>query len=247
MRKYQSMPDQVVACWVDEDVHEKSGTVNFHYHNVEEWLEILKGEMTFFSAADRHEFPLGEGQALHIPQGEVHRVEIGPGGVTYRMWTPVKLPKPFRLDLDPDVLQLIERNLKVHDQENQWDRRDPSAPREELEQKDEYKFLSGFVAEDLIFHTAAGSVLRTREKYVWRTPSPGLWRSSSGSVRILDLQRDGPSGPVTSMLLSTVVHTRKEADPRNSVVNFRSFIKEPGGWVCRLWLNYREPQLGDGS
>ena len=136
MKKYQSMPDQLVTCWVDEDVHEEPGKVYFHYHSVEEWLKILKGEVTFFSAGNRHKYPLGEGQALNIPQGEVHRVEIGSSGVTYRMWTPVELPKPFRLDLDQDVLQLIERNLKVPEQENQWDRRDPSTPWEELQEKE---------------------------------------------------------------------------------------------------------------
>jgi hypothetical protein len=125
MKKYQSLPEQLVASWVDEDVHEKPGKVEFHYHTVEEWLKILKGEMTFFSAANKHKHPLGEGQTLHIPQGEVHRVEIGSAGVTYRMWTPLEATEPFRLDLDQDVLQLIERNLKVPEQENRWDRRDP--------------------------------------------------------------------------------------------------------------------------
>jgi mannose-6-phosphate isomerase-like protein (cupin superfamily) len=90
MKKYQRMPDQLVVCWVDEDVGEEPGKVDFHYHSVEEWLQILKGEMTFFSAGNRHKYPLGEGQALNIPQGEVHRVEIGSSGVTYRMWTPLE-------------------------------------------------------------------------------------------------------------------------------------------------------------
>jgi hypothetical protein len=209
---------------------------------VEEWLKILKGEVTFFSAGNRQKYPLSEGQALNIPQGEVHRVEIGSSGVTYRMWTPVELPKPFRLELDQDVLQLIERNLKVPEQENQWDRRDPSIPWEELQQKDDYRFLSGFTSEDLIFHTATGLVFRTKEDYLRRKPSPAVWRFSSGCVCILDLRKDEESGAVTSLLLSTVVHTRENAGPRKSAVNLRSFVKESSDWVCRLWLNYLEPQ-----
>lgn len=121
------------------------------------------------------------------------------------------------------------------EQKRQGDRRDPSTPWEELQQKDDYRFLSGFVSEDLIFHPAAGLVLRTKEEYLRRKPSPAVWRFSSGSVRILDLGKDEQSGAVTS-LLSTVVHTRENAGPGKSAVNLRSFDKGSSDSVCRQAL-----------
>ena len=111
---------------------------------------------------------------------------------------------------------------------------------------DEYAFLSSFVSEDLIFHTANGSVLRTREEYVWRPPALGLLRSSSGSASILHLAREQASGLAKSVLLSTIVHTQKEG-ARQSVVNLRSFVKQSDSWVCRLWLNYIGPQPNDAD
>ena len=75
-------------------------TVDFHYHDVEEWLEVLEGTITFFSACEQPYAP-AVGEALNIQPGEVHRVELGPEKVKYRMWLPVDMSgKTFEHKLD---------------------------------------------------------------------------------------------------------------------------------------------------
>jgi len=79
--------DQVPGTWIEEEVSHKFGEdADFHYHEVDEWLEVRRGGFAFYSAEDL----LGSGEpitctvkdVLHIPQGEVHRVKItDPAGV----------------------------------------------------------------------------------------------------------------------------------------------------------------------
>ena len=66
-------------------------SLKFHYHDVEEWLQVRQGEMSFVSAKG-HIYRVEAGRILEIPRGEVHRVEIGPSGVEYQMWLPVSMP-----------------------------------------------------------------------------------------------------------------------------------------------------------
>src|SRR5258708_38277213 len=65
--------------------------VGFHYHDVEEWLQVTEGKATFVSAGGM-QYPLDVGDVLQIPRGEVHNVEIGPGGVDYQIWGPGAVP-----------------------------------------------------------------------------------------------------------------------------------------------------------
>src|SRR6185295_20363317 len=158
----------------------------------------------------------------------VHRVEVYAGGAAYRMWTPVAPPSPFRLDVDDELGQLVQRNLQLPDQENSWDTRPLAGPEPELRGTDHYRFLEAFVAHDLLFRNAGGAFL-TKEQYLARAPSPGLQRSSSGTLRFLHVRRDPPA----SVLLSTVVRTRQEGGPPRSFTNLRSFVQGTAGWSCR--------------
>jgi hypothetical protein len=205
--------------------HDPGKTYPFHYHTVEEWLEVRRGAICFFSASGC-EYRLVEGMALWIPQGEVHRVEVGSNGVDYRMWTPVEVSDgPFAHNLDPDFLALIETNLKVPQVEDNEDR------------ESFRKFFDDFLAPELTFRTAPGGLLR-KDGFLAR-PVGDVRRESSGSVCILHASSE-------SLLLATVVHTRPRAGgPRSSFANIRLFVKEGNVRKCLIWLNYPQPMPGD--
>src|SRR5262245_30031643 len=111
MKSFAKMPHESVEGWPSEDISYPAGSapVEFHYHNVEEWLEVLEGAITFFTAADEPHYALAAGQALNIDPGEVHRVEIGKEGVKYRMWLPVQLSEStFQHRLDNEEVKLVK-------------------------------------------------------------------------------------------------------------------------------------------
>jgi hypothetical protein len=67
MEKYRIMPGQVVDGWPSEDVHHLPGSepVDFHYHDVEEWLEVLEGTITFFTAGERRTLVAAFAMRMH--------------------------------------------------------------------------------------------------------------------------------------------------------------------------------------
>ena len=233
MNKYPSMPRQLVDGLPPRNVPHPAGEqVDFHYHDVEEWLEVLKGKISFFSAGEL-EYSLVEGEALKIPQGEIHRVAIGPEGVTYRMWVPVN-DEFFSHMLDDKDMSLVRRNLELPEVENRWDAR----IRENLTGGDNKNraFLDDSLSADLTFCTADGKLLVGKVAYLDRPPADVIIRYPSDSIRIL---LKGPE----SILLSTVVYTElKKGGPRQSFSNSRLFVKEGDIWKCRVWVNY--PELG---
>ena len=89
MEKRDAIPNDVATGWRSQEVsHDPDDRRPFHYHDVEEWLQVLRGDIRFFTEGE-DEYPLRKDDVLRILPGEVHRAEIGPEGVTYRMWTPV--------------------------------------------------------------------------------------------------------------------------------------------------------------
>jgi hypothetical protein len=231
MQKFERLPEGVVTGWASEDVFAEKGRVfPHHFHELEEWLEVLEGNIAFFSAGDSDDspsFPLGPGQALTIPRGEVHRVVVGARDVTYRMWTPIKAPSKFAKEIDPDLWQLIRDNLEIPAKENVWDVRNKNEPIEVQRKMDEYYFLEGLLDDGLIFRAGNGDEFDKSRYLARRTGSDK--RVSPGSLRILD-RRDA------SILLLTLVHT---GDTRLSFANLRLFVKDRSErWRCRVWLNY---------
>jgi hypothetical protein len=211
--------------------HDPSQDADFHYHEVEEWLKVTQGEVSFYPAkslVDPGTKPLvcGVNDVLRIPQGEVHRVVIGPAGVTYTMWTPVPSGSCFQRLLAPDLQELVARNLRLPEVENRYD---AAGGNTTALAADDRQFLEDFVSAALTMHTLPGDVL-DRQGYLGRRPGSSH-RSPSDAVEVLH----ATSQP-ESVLLSTVVTTDQPAH----VVNLRLFIKEDGHWRCRVWRNYRK-------
>ncbi len=223
MKTYSAMKSELVDNWPSSvEPHAAADQVALHYHEVEEWLEVLDGEITFSSAGGQKHV-IRKGEALNIPQGELHRVEVGPNGVQYRMWTPIPVcDETFRKELEPDELELVRRNLELPGAENRKDANPSNTA-----------FLSDFVSSDLIFRSGGGDIVTGKDAFLKRPPSP-VTRSSSGSVRVLHKG-------VSSLLISTTVYTTPiEGGQAKSFVNLRLFRKENSGWKCLVWMNYLE-------
>lgn len=232
MKIYQNMPRELVDGWPSEDVHHPRGSepVGFHYHGVEEWLEVLEGTITFFTARERP-YALVVGEALNIQPGEVHRVEIGPEGVKYRMWLPVGMSgKAFQQKLDQQDMALVRRNLDLPEFENRWDERSPDAP---AAANPNGEFLDNFTSAELIFRNAKGKFLG-KKAYLGRPRAP-LTRAPSDTICILYKDAD-------HVLLSTVIQTQSTATgAREFYSNTRFFVRADGSWKCRVSMNFPEP------
>jgi len=218
MNIYRTMPHQLIEGWSAQWVqHAGDDQFGFHYHDVEEWLEVQSGDIRFFSAGGV-EYHASAGEALHIPLGEVHRVQIGSGGVTYQMWTPIAVNEDaFAHKLDDEELALVQKNLGVPDAEDAGN----------------MEFFKDFLSDTLIFRTAKGLLLN-KGAFLKRPPA-SITRVQSDGVRFLHKSGD-------SILLSTVIHTMlKDGGERQSNSNNRLFVREDKIWKCRVWLNYPEP------
>jgi hypothetical protein len=232
MTKYPSMPRQLMMGdrRPSERTHPPEQQVDFHFHDAEEWLEVLHGEISFFTAGGV-KYPLVRGEALKIPQGEVHRVEIAPEGVTYQMWVLDNSGKPFESHmLDDEDISLISKNLELPEIENRWDRRNEEGVSPTENEKNR-ALLDALLSEELTFCNAAGMVLRKKD-YMDR--APGDRRTSSDGIRIL---YKNPK----SMLLATTVHAQSKEGSRKSFSNYRLFVKEEDVWRCRVWMNHPDP------
>ncbi len=229
MERFDSLPRNAVEGWPQQLVkHPPLERVPFHYHAVEEWLQVMHGALTFVAPGGA-EIPVTTGQALRLPPGEVHRVDIGPDGTSYEMWTARdERDDMFAHPVSEDLLALIARNLTLPEVENRWDRRnrDQPTPRD----REDETFLLETLSPALVFRTGKGGYL-DRGHYLRRPPpNPLFVRSSSGSVQVLHEGAD-------SLLLSTVVHTSRDDGSTAAFTNVRLFVREDGRWMCRVWLN----------
>jgi hypothetical protein len=217
MRIYPSLPLPIVEGWaLSNQIHPALQKVDFHYHDVEEWLEVLRGGITFFVLSGQA-FPLSVGGVLQIPRGEVHRADIGAEGVEYRMHLPVEMTDAFANRLSPDEIAMLQTNLEFPIRE---DNRDGQA----------VEFFDGHLSEALTFCRADGTVVckdafRDRDKLTDRD------HRSSGTARILNRTPKG-------ILLSTVVTVGATSAAPKHYTNVRVFAKESEIWKCRIWVNY---------
>src|SRR5262249_29338691 len=117
MRVYRRLPRSILeGLHRDEETLSAKQRVSFHYHDIEEWLKVTRGGMSFFTlGGDEHR--LSAGEVLHVPQGEVHRIVAGPEGAVYeghvRRGVAVVSNRLNAAELD-----LLRRNLKVPDYED---------------------------------------------------------------------------------------------------------------------------------
>jgi hypothetical protein len=235
MERFDSMPREAAEGWLWQDVAHPAGEqMPFHYHDIEELLEVTLGALRFVTPGGR-EFSVTRGQALRIPPGEVHRVDIGPEAASYHMWTPrEERDGAFPHRVSEELLTLLKDNLALPDVENRWERRNRARPSQE--DGDDEAFLLNMLLGMLIFRTAKGLYL-DRGQYLRRPqPEPAIVRSTSGSIQVIHETSD-------TALLSTVVETSRSNGARASSSNVRLFVKEEGAWKCRVWLNSPEPSV----
>jgi hypothetical protein len=217
MQLHSAIPDEIASTWIhDRDPHHPPGQHReFHYHDVEEWLKVLEGNISFFTLGHLT-YDVGVGQVLAIPRGEVHEVQVGPQGVTYEMWLPVPVPdKKFANYLSAEELELLSDNLDFPRREEVGDAR----------------FFDHILSNQLTFCGADGAVLG-KAGFIGKGFETRR-RKSSGSVRVLNRS----SG---SFLCSTVVTVPSPEGQPLAFTNLRLFVKEADGLKCRVWINYPE-------
>ena len=150
MRFHLGMPQPMVVGWVETIEHHPAAyTAELHYHDVEEWLEVIRGEIAFFTISGQG-VKIMVGQALNIPRGEVHRVEVGKEGVEYRMWVPIATGSDFPKKLTPEEIDLLEKNIAF--------------PRyEDNRNNDALPFFADILSDELSFCRADGTVVDKRK------------------------------------------------------------------------------------
>jgi Cupin domain len=218
MKVYTAVPGGLVDGW-QESVQGLSGRqmIDFHYHDVDEWLTVISGEITFSSLAGAP-FRIGVSRALHIPRGEVHRAEAGPQEVEYRMFLPIAV-SAFVNDLTEKEVAALRQHLEFPEYE------DGRA-------ENGREFFESTLSDQLVFCRASG-VCVDRDTFIAEA-FVDKNRSSSGSIQVLNKTKNG-------LLISTVVEMA-EADGVRSFMNVRLLATEEDGELrCRLWVNY--PQL----
>jgi hypothetical protein len=227
--------DTRIEGWFKRDVaHIPNERVEFHFHEVEEWLEVLEGDATFYSAGGRP-FRVSKGKVLGIPQGEVHRVEIGPEGMWYRMWLPVAVsPQAFSIQLGDKDMEVISAHLDLPTLENQRDegRKNPNATPTSRALIAEV-LLDQFMSKRLSFRDARGQT-HDKWQYLNRRPSDGS-REPARDRSVCVLHKC-PS----CLLLSTIVDVRQrqESSPSGSYMNLRLLGDEEDAWKCVTWMNF---------
>jgi Cupin domain len=215
MRVYPSLPVSILSGWASTNqTHSPRQNVDFHYHDVEEWLEVLRGEITFFTISGQ-QFRLTIGSVLQIPRGEVHRAEVGADGVEYQMLLPVTVPETFANRLGVDELAMLQTNLEF-------------PIREDNKDGDAAQFFEEHLSEALLFCRANGRVVC---KEAFRDGFADQTRSSSGTVQILNRTQ-------SAVLVSTVVTMGAGGAAPKRFTNIRLFAKESGSWKCRMWINF---------
>lgn len=214
MNVHSAVPLELVDHWEEsEQTLSPLQVVDFHYHDVEEWLTVVRGEITFFTLTDTP-FQLDVAGTLHIPRGEVHRAEVGSDGVVYRMFLPVPIPS-FAKKLTAEELDALMRNLEFPQYE------DGRA-------EDGSEFFENALSDQLVFCRANGMCVDKRTFIEEAFVDKG--RSSAGSIQILNRTENG-------LLISTVVDVA-DANGVHSFVNLRFLAAEGGTLRCRLWVNY---------
>ena len=221
MRIYPALPRDLVDGWASSTENHPAGQmVGFHYHDVEEWLEVRRGAITFFSLSGEKK-PLGAGSVLHIPRGEVHRAEIGAEGVAYQMYLPVAPSTGFANRLAADEIDLLQTNLAFPLREENTD--GCAAP-----------FFAAQLSDQLVFCRSDGTIAG---KDAFREGFAAKNRSASGTVSVLNRTPN-------TIVLSTVVTVGRGGPAAKFFTNIRVFVKESGAWRCRMWVNVPEPAEG---
>jgi len=218
MKIYAALPAELLEGWNSRvQTHPALQRVHDHYHDTDEWLEVLRGEMTFY-AISGDDWRLRSGDVFHIPRGEVHHVEIGPAGVEYRMYAQMAIESGFSRSLSADELTMLRTNIEF-------------PFREENTDGVAGEFFEKTLSDALVFVRADCSVV-AKETFTAGFTARG--RASAGTVCVLNRTDNG-------VLLSTTV-TVGQGAAQKAFLNVRLFAKEADAWKCRVWVNYPQPR-----
>jgi len=218
MKLYARVPQDLVDSWEQSSQTLPSNqTVGFHYHDVDEWLTVVQGGITFFTLADEL-FHVEIGRALHIPRGEVHRAEADADAVECRMFLAGAIPT-FVNELTALEVNALQDNLEFPDYEDG-----------RIENGE--KFFVNALSDQLVFCRASGVCVGKRQFIDEAFVDKG--RFSARTLQILNKTEQG-------LLISTVVNASGADGEINSFTNVRFLAVEDGALRCRLWVNY--PQL----
>jgi hypothetical protein len=239
MRKAEAIPEGVAqspswACSVEKDAPGSRSPA--HYHEMDAWVRVTDGAMTFVGVEDGTRFALGKGDVFEVPAGEVHAVEIGDGGVTYEMWTPEEVGAGFTKALtrlrphgpgiaDAPLAELVRVSFQIPRLEDRM-----PATRAELE---------ALMHPDLAFRRVPGDVVG-RDAYLAALEPPPTkqpttrTRVGSSGLEILHVT-------AKSVVAAIDVHVLERTEgsylvTRSKVRNLRTFVREDH-WKCRLWVN----------
>jgi hypothetical protein len=213
--------------WISRKVaHPKNLKVGFHFHNVEEWLKVLSGSGKFYRL-DESEIPIGKGDILHIPQGEIHRVDVGQDGLLYQMYIPMEIGSgSFSNPLDQDEIQLLLAHLNLPHYENE---RDTDRNNRVVGGYSE-AILEVLMSDGLSFRNAAGDVTDKTE-YLARKAGAQREIGGNGGLRVLHKCAE-------CIVISSIVDVPGQTGTV-SVLNLRFLRKEDDGWKCTTWMNFR--------
>ncbi len=220
MKVYAAVPAGSVDAWRESPKKLPSAqTIGPHYHDVEEWLTVVSGEIMFFTLAGEP-FRVDVGRSLHIPRGEVHHVKVGSQGAEYRMFVPITEPMSVNVLTGKEVIAL-RQNLEFPNYE------DGRA-------ENGLQFFESTLSDQLLFCRADGKC-DNKEEFIAPFCAETIDnrdRSSSGSIKVLKKSENG-------LVISTVVQVGK-ADQAKWYMNVRYLEKEEGKLRCRFWVNYEQ-------
>lgn len=233
MKLTDNIPGNLSTDWVHEEKVQQPSRdkVGPHYHEVDEWLRVRTGSITFTEVGTGRKSTATDKDAasrcLFIPAGEVHAVEAGDGGVEYEMWTRRVALVTFKRMQPPPAHGLEERrtadlirlNFAIPEWENEAARRKAVPPE-----------LLDVLHERLLFRRADGRVYTFEENQrLWVSPNNKPNRVGSSDLGVRFHQDEA--------VASITVYTADPGATPRAFQNIRHFVFEER-WKLRFWVNF---------
>ncbi len=101
--------------------------------------------------------------------------------------------------------------------------------------EEDVEFLGGVLHDDLVFRRADGRLVSKRD-YLDAVPNRTYERLEAEIVRIHETE----ASAVVTLLVDAVVRTQDGGTLAGRFRNVRVFVRDGGGWRCRIWVNTPE-------
>ena len=204
--------------WPYSLVAEHGATYRRHHHETDEMLYLIDGSLVFTDVDDR-EYPVTQGNRLHIPEGVIHSVRTV-DGATYLMG----LTKMIALEKFP----IWEEQEDV----NGLDRLNKEFGEAELGRN--AAFFDARLGEDFLFHRADGTVV-DKAGYVEALIDP---ENVYEFIHSNDVNVMAGSGDEALVSLRVSAKGVRKGKPFHGMFrNTRLFVKRQGQWRCVRWFN----------